>query len=94
MYRVGLEGILGFTKRGDRLFIEPRAPTSWPGYTIEYRYGKSQYVISVKNGSGATNGAVEVTVDGSVSADGGIKLVDDGARHEVSVHRVGTAVGR
>jgi cyclic beta-1,2-glucan glucanotransferase len=42
MYRVGLEGILGFTKRGDTLFIEPRAPTSWPGYTIEYRYGGSR----------------------------------------------------
>jgi cyclic beta-1,2-glucan synthetase len=55
MYRVGLEGILGFTKRGDTLFIEPRAPASWPGYTIQYRYGKSQYVISVKNGHGATD---------------------------------------
>lgn len=89
MYRVGLEGILGFTKRGDTLFIEPRTPASWPGYTIEYRYGKSQYIISVKNGHGATEGAVEVTVDGNVSADGGIKLVDDGARHEVAIHRVG-----
>jgi hypothetical protein len=35
-----------------------------------------------------------VTIDGNVSPDGGIKLVDDGGRHEVSVHRVGTAVGR
>jgi cyclic beta-1,2-glucan synthetase len=94
MYRVGLEGILGFTKRGDTLFIEPRTPASWPGYTIEYRYGKSRYLISVKNEDGTTGGAVEVTVDGNVSADGGIKLVNDGARHEVSVHRVGTAVGR
>jgi cyclic beta-1,2-glucan synthetase len=94
MYRVGLEGILGFTKRGDTLFIEPRAPTSWSGYTIEYRYGKSRYVISVKNGDGVTGGPVEVTVDGNASADGGIRLVDDGGRHEVSVHRVGPAVGR
>jgi cyclic beta-1,2-glucan synthetase len=88
MYRVGLEGILGFTKRGDTLFIEPRAPTSWSGYVIEYRYGGSLYVISVKNEDGVTGEAVEVTIDGIVSADGGIKLVDDGARHEVSVHRV------
>ena len=28
MYRVGLEGILGFSKRGDTLFIEPRAPAA------------------------------------------------------------------
>jgi cyclic beta-1,2-glucan synthetase len=88
MYRVGLEGILGFTKRGDTLFIEPRAPTSWSGYSIEYRYGGSLYVISVKNEDGVTGEAVEVTIDGMVSADGGIKLVDDGERHEVSVQRV------
>jgi cyclic beta-1,2-glucan glucanotransferase len=94
MYRVGLEGILGLKKRGDVLFIEPRAPSSWPGYTIEYRHGKSQYVISVTNGDGATGGAFEVTVDGNVSADGGIKLVDDGGRHEVSVSRVGAEAVR
>jgi cyclic beta-1,2-glucan synthetase len=88
MYRVGLEGILGFTKRGDTLFIEPRAPSYWSGYVIEYRYGQSLYVISVKNEDRISGGAVEVMVDGSVSADGGIKLVDDGVRHEVSVQRV------
>jgi cyclic beta-1,2-glucan synthetase len=93
MYRVGLEGILGLTKQCDTLFIQPRAPSSWPGYAIEYRYGSSLYVISVKNESGGAGG-VEVTVDGNLSADGAIKLVDDGARHEVTVHRVGAEVRR
>jgi cellobiose phosphorylase len=88
MYRVGLEGILGFTKRGDTLFVAPRAPASWPGYTIEYRYGRSRYVIVVQNENGVTGEAVEVTVDGNVSRDGGIPLVDDGARHEVAVRRI------
>ena len=40
MYRVGLEAILGFTKRGDTLYIEPRAPAAWREYTIEYRHGR------------------------------------------------------
>jgi cyclic beta-1,2-glucan synthetase len=92
MYRVGLEGILGFTKRGDRLFIEPRAPASWSGYSIEYRYGKSVYVIVVHNEDGISGGAVEITIDGAPSADGSIRLEDDGARHEVSVQRVRTGV--
>src|ERR1041385_4914502 len=30
MYRVGLEAILGFTKRGDTLRIEPCVPRDWP----------------------------------------------------------------
>jgi len=92
MYRVGLEGILGFTKRGDRLFIEPRAPATWSGYSIEYRYGKSVYVIGVHNEDGISGGAVEITIDGAPSADGSIRLEDDGARHEVSVQRVRTGV--
>jgi cellobiose phosphorylase len=92
MYRVGLEGILGFTKRGDTLFITPRAPTSWPAYSIEYRFGKSIYVIEVKNPDAVSGQAVEVTLDGSLSPDGGIQLVDDGGRHEVSVQRVRTVV--
>jgi cyclic beta-1,2-glucan synthetase len=94
MYRVGLEGILGLRKRGDRLFIEPRAPAAWKEYTIEYRYGKSVYAIVVRNEGEAAGGAVEMTIDGRSSPDGGIQLVDDGARHEVAVHRVGAAVGR
>jgi cyclic beta-1,2-glucan synthetase len=88
MYRVGLEGILGFTKRGDTLFIKPRAPTSWSGYTIEYRYGRSRYVILVQNEDGVIGEATEVTVDGVVLGNGGIRLVDDGARHEVTVRRI------
>jgi cyclic beta-1,2-glucan synthetase len=89
MYRVGLEGILGLKKRGNTLFIEPRAPASWPEYSIEYRYGGSVYAIVVQNGNGASSGAVEVSVDGQASPDGGIQLADDGKRHEVTVHRVG-----
>src|SRR4029453_13977653 len=86
-YRVGLEAILGFRKEGDTLVIEPRGPASWPEYTIEYRYGKSVYVIAVRAAGG--KGAVEVTVDGSPSEDGRIRLADDGRRHEATVSRAG-----
>jgi len=89
MYRVGLEGILGLRKRGDTLFIEPRAPVAWKEYTIEYRYGGSLYAIVVRNEGGVEGNMVEVKVDGRISPDGGIQLVDDGARHEVTVHRLG-----
>jgi cyclic beta-1,2-glucan synthetase len=85
MYRVGLEGILGFKKRGDTLFIEPRVPASWPEYTIEYRYGKSLYVIVVRNEGGGAGEMVEVTIDGRALEGTGIPLVDDGERHTVVV---------
>jgi cyclic beta-1,2-glucan synthetase len=87
MYRVGLEGILGLKKRGNTLFIEPRAPASWREYSIEYRHGGSVYAITVRNDDGVQGGGAEVKVDGQVSPDGGIQLVDDGERHEVKVRR-------
>ncbi len=47
MYRVGLEAILGFSKRGDTLVIEPCVPTGWQAITVEYRHGSAVYVIEV-----------------------------------------------
>jgi cellobiose phosphorylase len=85
MYRVGLEGILGLEKRGDSLVVEPRAPTSWREYSIEYRHGRSLYVIVVRNEHGAARGPATVTIDGRTSDGPGIALVDDGERHVVIV---------
>jgi cyclic beta-1,2-glucan synthetase len=82
MYRVGLEAILGFTKRGDRLRMEPSVPPAWPEFTIEYRHGGSVYTIVVRR-SGESDGAV--TLDGVELGDGEIPLVDDGATHAVLV---------
>jgi cyclic beta-1,2-glucan synthetase len=85
MYRVGLEAILGFRKRGATLFIEPAAPASWREFTIEYRFGRTVYTIVVSNDGEGWHGPVEVAVDGQVSSGGGIPLVDDGEPHSVQV---------
>jgi cyclic beta-1,2-glucan synthetase len=61
MYRVGLEAILGFTKRGDTLFVDPCVPTEWREYAIEYRLGQSLFVIVVRNPDGVSRGNVEVS---------------------------------
>jgi cyclic beta-1,2-glucan synthetase len=84
MYRVGLEAILGFHKRGDVLLIEPNVPTSWPEYTIEYRHGRSTYEIVVSRPADWRNGA-QVTLDGTVLSDATIPLLDDGGRHIVRI---------
>jgi cyclic beta-1,2-glucan synthetase len=83
MYRIGLETILGFTKRGDQLTIEPHVPTSWPEFSIEYRYGSSVYVIVVQEPARSRRERALVTVDGTPIEGRSITLVDDGLRHEV-----------
>jgi cyclic beta-1,2-glucan synthetase len=84
MYRVGLEAILGFTKRGATLRIDPCVPAEWAELAIEYRYGTSLYLIAVQ-APGASRGSREVLLDGTALATETIPLVDDGRRHEVVV---------
>jgi cyclic beta-1,2-glucan synthetase len=85
MYRVGLEAILGFDRRGDVLFLRPCVPDGWGEYSIEYRFGRSVYAITVRDPAGVRRLGAEVSVDGRVLGSAGIPLVDDGARREVEV---------
>ncbi|HSB54832.1 MAG TPA: glucoamylase family protein, partial [Gemmatimonadales bacterium] len=85
MYRVGLEGILGFARQGNQLRLTPRAPAAWREFAIEYRHGQSRYSITLRNETGEAWGATVVTVDGVVSPTGAIPLLDDGRPHEVEV---------
>jgi cyclic beta-1,2-glucan synthetase len=84
LYRVGLEGILGFNKRGESIELNPCIPSSWKEFSIDYRYGDSTYSIDVKNPDGVERGVRTVTVDG-VDTGKVIPLSADGGPHEVVV---------
>ena len=84
LYRVGLEAILGFTKRGDTLVMNPCIPSEWKGFSIEYSHGDSVYAIDVRNPASVNTGIESVTVDGQ-TVSGPLPLVSDGQRHEVIV---------
>ncbi len=84
-YRAAVEGMLGFRKRGDLLFIAPCIPAAWDGYGIRYRHGATTYDIRVENPQHASTGVASVTLDGSVLPDQAIHLSDDGAEHAVVV---------
>ncbi|MEJ2503144.1 MAG: hypothetical protein P8177_07460, partial [Gemmatimonadota bacterium] len=92
MYRVGLEAILGFDRRGDVLRITPRVPRAWPELTIDYRFGTARYTIVVDEpGTFADGARTEVTLDGRVLAAPEIPLVDDGRAHRVLVRITASA---
>ena len=50
MYRVWLEGILGFRLTGDRLVLDPVLPAGWDDAEITYRHGEAVYRIRVAAG--------------------------------------------
>lgn len=46
-YKVGIEDILGFNKKGDKLEINPHVPSTWDKYEITYKYMDTVYNITV-----------------------------------------------
>ena len=85
LYRVGLEAILGFHLRGDRLAIDPKVAPDWPGFTIRYRHKTARYEIQVTNPDGVEHGVRSATLDGEPTEPGTIPLVDDGRSHTIIV---------
>ena len=84
-YRVWLEEVLGFQRRGDKLTIDPVIPKNWPGFKLRYRYQNTGYQIAVENPEQTSRGVILVEVDGVAVADKTIALIDDGTPHEVRV---------
>ncbi len=84
-YRLAVEYILGLKRRGDALVVEPCIPSSWPGYSMIYRFGKSSYRIAVENSNRLCRGVSNVEIDGVPQPDSWIKLVDDEREHNVRV---------
>ncbi|NQX58025.1 GH36-type glycosyl hydrolase domain-containing protein [Paenibacillus qinlingensis] len=91
MYQAGIEWILGLRRRGERLFIRPSIPREWPEYAVIYRFGNSEYHISVKNLSQKSSGEATLLIDGKVAemqeftTDDGpfVQLNDDSKIHQI-----------
>jgi cyclic beta-1,2-glucan synthetase len=84
LYRVGLESILGFSKRGDTISFDPCIPSTWKEFSLDYRFGRSMYRVLVSNPSGVQKGVSSVMLDGHACGRT-IPLVDDGGDHSVLV---------
>ena len=85
MYRTGLESILGIRRRGESLSVDPCVPSTWPAYTVEWRYKTTRYVISVSNPERQSRGILEAFLDGVPINAAAVPLVDDGLTHAVGI---------
>jgi cyclic beta-1,2-glucan synthetase len=84
-YRVWLEEILGFQRRGDTLTINPVLPKDWPGFRLRYRFQNTIYHIGVENPDHCSRGVTLVELDGIAVADKIVVLRDDALPHQVRV---------
>jgi cyclic beta-1,2-glucan synthetase len=68
LYRAGVEAILGLTRSGDRLRLQPCIPSAWPGYRLVYRWRDAQgagtrYEITIENPERVSGGIASATLD-------------------------------
>ena len=85
MYRAGLECILGFKLKGDKLTVDPCVPRWWRQFEITYRRDQSVYVIKVENPLGLSKGIVSLEVDGVTQEGLEIALTDDQKQHNIKI---------
>jgi len=85
MYRVWLEEVLGFKKRGNDLCLDPVIPASWPGFTLRCRLRSASYEIRVENPDHAGRGVAWLEIDGQRQSGQTVTLKDDGGSHTVVV---------
>jgi cyclic beta-1,2-glucan synthetase len=83
LYRVATEGILGITRQGDRLFVDPALPSEWKGFSFVLRNGDARYTVDVKP---LAKGPKKITINGKklTKPDGGIPMETSG-EHKVTV---------
>ena len=83
MYQLILDYIFGLEREGNTLRFSPCLPDSWGSVSIEYRYIKTMYRISVLNEKAATKGDHHDLEKMSPEI---IYMVDDGEVHSVNIY--------
>jgi cyclic beta-1,2-glucan synthetase len=85
MYRVWLEGVLGFKLRGEKLTLDPAIPPDWEGFTLSFRHGESLYEVRVLNPDGLGRGVKWIELDGKRLGSNEIELEKGPIKHELVV---------
>lgn len=85
MYRIGIEHLLGFQRRGNAFTMDPCIPHTWSEYEIVFRHRTTRFEIKVENPDSISRGVQLFELDGEPLETRMIALVDDGKIHRVRV---------
>jgi cellobiose phosphorylase len=81
MYQLIIQTLLGITRQGNQLWLQPRLPTDWSEISVRYREGADIYDISIVN----TGRIKQMWLDGALLHDDVIPLTGDGQNHQVKI---------
>ncbi|PWK59057.1 cyclic beta-1,2-glucan synthetase [Silicimonas algicola] len=65
MYRAGIEGILGLTRAGENLLLNPCFPGDWPRISATVRLGEARLSVTVENPGGTGRGVKSAVLNGA-----------------------------
>lgn len=87
MYRAGVEGLLGLTRRGQELRLAPCFPGAWPKVEATVTLGNARISIRILNPVGTGHGVVSAQMDGTDLAvtENGVALPLTDGDHTVTV---------
>jgi cyclic beta-1,2-glucan synthetase len=68
MYRAGVEGLLGLTRKGSDLHLQPCLPTAWPRLSATITLGEARYSIEIRNPDRAASGIRSAELNGTAVA--------------------------
>ena len=84
-YNIGLTKILGFTKRGNKISINPATPKRWKKFELEYHYLDTTYKIKVNLNSVKES----ITLDGELLDKNFFTIKNDKRVHAVIINKKG-----
>ena len=64
MYRAGIEGLLGLTREGDDIFLDPCFPKAWPQVRATLRLNGGTLSITIDNPNGSGHAVGSALLDG------------------------------
>ena len=87
MYRAGIEGLLGLTRVGQKLRLNPCFPKAWPEMSATVTLGDAKFAISVLNPENSGYGIASAQLNGvPVQVDnGGLTVPLTTGTHDLTV---------
>jgi cyclic beta-1,2-glucan synthetase len=90
MYRAGIEGVLGLTRAGSDLILDPCFPKAWPELNASIGHGKSRCDITILNPNKSGHGIESARLNGKSLPvlHGKVTLARDAARGRLDLRLV------
>ena len=87
MYRAGIEGLLGLTRAGRDLVLDPSFPKAWPQISANVRMGDTRLAITIANPGRTGCGISEAMLDDVAlhPVDGRLTVKLSGGSHRLTV---------